>query len=288
MRYATRIGRLLCGAALLVAGCESGGPRGGGTLGSEDDVWAIRCTTLRGADQFRIAEGYAEALRRVAGLKADLVQVLASDDGTSVYYGRYRRVYGAEEAHEHYRPSPLRDLDTIRSLQVAGAEKWPFMLATMDVLPTYRPAHAEWDLNNQQAGYWSLHVAVFYNTDDFQSRRAAAEEYCRLLRERGEEAYYHHGTVNSSVYIGLFPKEAIRHVQREVPMAGKVVATTEIVDPQMQAAQQRFPESLHNGHRRYEVRRDPATGAVRERLPTPSFPVRTPRGQRLYEQTGRE
>jgi hypothetical protein len=142
--------------------------------------------------------------------------------------------------------------------------------------------------SNNAEGYWSLHVAVFYNTKDFHNRRWAAEEYCRYLREQGVEAYYHHAAAQSSVYVGVYPENAVVEVRREKPMAGRVELVNVIQDPDLQKAQKDFPISLHNGHKRYDITRVQDEGKlVRKRTPTPSFPVRTPRGQRQYEQFGR-
>lgn len=260
--------------------------KGGGLLeglfggDKDDEIWAIRCITYQGADQYARAERVAEALRRVSGLKADLVQVLADDEGTSVYYGRYKRRFSGGNKEERWEPDAKRDLELIRKLQPQGTNDWPFLLATMDVLPTYRSSRPEWDLNNAD-GYWTLHVAVFYNTETMTGRRRAAEEYCRILREQGEPAYFHHGTANSSVYIGAFPKSSVQAVRQEDAVAGQVTTVNRIVDPKLRELAERFPHSLHNGHEMYEVLRDPKTGEVQQRIPTPSFLAIMPKARQL-------
>ncbi len=277
MRLASRSGILISTAALLIcAGCESGGPILGGRSGAaEQDISAIRCITLRGPGRFETAEEYAEALKRVEGLKPELVQVLSDDDGTHIYYGRYRRLPTAAGEPARYRPAHAKDLERIRALRLSSGNVWPFILATMEVLPTYRGSHPEWDLENAR-GHWSLHVAVFYNTELMQSRRTAAEEYCGVLRAQGEDAFYHHGATRSSVYIGVYPEGAVQTFRKQNPLAGTVETTRRIVAPQMLAAQERFPHSLHNGHKFYEVIRDPESGEVVKRLPAPTFPVLLP------------
>ena len=275
MRLARRCGMCLATTALLIcAGCESGGPTFGGRA-AEEDIWAIRCITLRGPGRFATAEEYAEALKRVKGLKPELVQVLSDDDGTHIYYGQYRRRPTAAGESAQYSPDQTKDLERIRDLRLSSENIWPFILATMDVLPTYRGSHPEWNLENAR-GYWSLHVAVFYNTESMQARRTAAEEYCALLRSQGEDAYYHHGATRSSVYVGVYPENAVQTFRKQNPLAGTVETTRRIVDPQMLAAQERFPHSLHNGYEFYEVIRNPETGEVAKRLPAPSFPVLLP------------
>jgi len=271
---------ILMAALLVCAGCETTG-NGISFIGksSDEELWAIRCITLHGSDRFRLSKMYAEALKKVPGLKPDLVQVISDEDGTGLFYGRYRRIYGAERSGKMYKPNHLRDLETVRTLRFQGAEVWPFILASMDVLPTYRSHHPEWNLANVD-GYWSLHVAVFYNTDAMRSRQSAAEEYCGLLRKDGVDAYFHHGPVNSSVYVGTYPREAVTEVRREAPLRGEVVTTNTIVDPRFLEAQKRFPISLHNGHKMYEVIRNRRTGEVKNRIPAPSFPVIIPKAQR--------
>lgn len=282
-RPAQRAAALLMGwALLLAAGCNSPGGAGGMSRSSNDEeVWAIRCITLTTADRFQRANAYAEALKKAAGLKPELVQVLSDEDGSAVFYGRYRREYGPTGGSERFRPDHLKDLETIRSLRLAGAEVWPFLLASLDVLPTYRSTHPEWNLATVD-GYWSLHVGVFYNTENMRSRRSAAEEYCALLRQQGEDAYYHHGPANSSVYVGTYPKEAVVEVRREEPLTGVVQNVLRIVDPRMLEAQKRFPTGTENGHTLYEIHRG-ADGEVKERVATPSFPVILPKAQRQID-----
>jgi hypothetical protein len=264
---------------LLLAGCATPGKLGAPASNNDEEVWSIRCLTLHETNRFERATAYADALQRVKGLRPELVQVLTDEDGTAVFYGRYQREYGPEGATEHFKPDQLQDLRTIRELSVrtGGGDAWPFYLAELDVLPTYRSAHPEWNLA-QAEGYWSLHVAVFYNTEQFRSRRSAAEEYCALLREKGEEAYFHHGTVNSSVYVGLYPEGAVAEVRREDPLAGRMTTTLKMVDPRLAAAQERFPTSVQNGHTIYEVTRDHG-GQVTQRTPARSFPVVIPKAK---------
>ena len=66
---AIRSGRLvsLTLLAFLSGGCEMAG----GTLSlrpsaDDEDVWAIRCLTLRGSNRFQLARSYTDALKKVA------------------------------------------------------------------------------------------------------------------------------------------------------------------------------------------------------------------------------
>jgi hypothetical protein len=277
-------GLFVAGLALtLIAGggCENGGGAGM-ELHGDEEVWAIRCATLTGPERFTQADNLATALKTVKGLRAELVQVVHEDDGSTIYYGRYRRRYGETNPKRQFDPSHLKSLEIIRNLVVQGARVQPFMLASMDVLPTFDSAHPEWDLTTVD-GHWSLQVGVFYNTKTMRSRRSAAEQYCAVLRARGEDAYFHHGVVNSSVCIGIYPVGAVTEVRRENPFSGDVTMISRIADPQMLAAQERYPVCLHNGHEMHEVIRDPKTRQVIRREPYPSFPVLLPRAQALRD-----
>ncbi|MBK9119590.1 MAG: hypothetical protein IPM18_08305 [Phycisphaerales bacterium] len=277
---------------LTLCGCETTGggtASGGGLLGGSpaEEIWSIRCITLTGPQRHALADQYLEALRRVNGLRRNLVSVVHDDDGAHVFYGRYRRVYAPDGTPVGYEPDVSRDLRFIQELALQTSlaqEVLPFRLASMDVLPTFRSSHPEWNLEDAD-GHWSLHVAVFYNTHDFQTRRSAAEEYCRLLREAGEDAYFHHGTANSSVYIGTYPAGAVRTLREQDAFSGESRTRMVIVDERMRAAQQRFPESLQNGHRFSEVvtRRGRDGRMERITLPSPSFPVVIPKALQREE-----
>lgn len=267
-------------AAVALALCASHAPAG---LENED-IWEIRCGSARGNERFRIANSYAEALKKVKGLKADLVRVIEESGAATVYYGRYERRYkdlGAADAYT-YSPDPAKDLQLIRSLSLSvpdprGGEKllWPFSLATLEASPVVSTANAEWELT-RAAGHWSLQVAVFYNTDRMTQRKFAAEEYCKILRQDGEEAYFYHGAVNSSVFVGAFPKAAIRTETRENPLTGVLEVKSRMVDAKLLALQKKFPHNLHNGAIAYERVRGRG-GAPDRREAHTSFPVEIPR-----------
>ncbi len=255
-----------------------------GSRGDDEEIWAIRCITLTSPDRFQRADNYAEALKKVSGMKPKLVQVLSDEDGTAVFYGRYKPVYAPDGTIQRYRPDHLKDIKAIRDLSMSGphGDVWPFLMASMDLLPTYRSGHPQWEVSKAD-GYWTLHVAVFYNTDTLRSRRSVAEEYCALLRKQGEEAYYHHAAARSSVYVGTYPLTGVAEVRRENPLSGDVTITSRIAGPSMVAAQKRFPHSLHNGHKMYNLVRNATTGRVSERVAASSFPVMLPKARRQQE-----
>ncbi len=276
-----RRGSLRLAVLLVACGLCAGAWAGPFGRDKEQDIWAIRCVSLTGAQRFQRAEQYAELLRKVKGLRPRLVQVLHVEDESRVYYGKYKRVYDKRKKTEKFKPDPKRDLELVRMLSMdvrteTGQVRpvWPFIYATLEPLPMGRSSHPEWELRNAP-GYYSLQVAVFYNTEQMRQRRYAAEQYCKLLREKGEEAYFDHGETNSSVCIGAFPKSAIQTYQEEDPLTGVIRVRSRIVDRRMLALQKKYPYNLHNGRIFYEVARDPKTGK-KIRTPHGSFPVIIP------------
>jgi hypothetical protein len=252
----------------------------------DEDVWAIRCIALRREDRHRWGRWFGERLKSTPGLKGNLVRVEHEADVTNVYYGRYRRDIKAARGKQEserivFRPNIRKDLELIQSLSMTmdGQTVWPFGVATPVELPAPPVGNAAWNLNNID-GYWSLHVGVFYDTETMRGRKKLAAEYCRLLRGQGEPAYFHHGAVRSSVYLGVFPKAAIQEFKREDPYTGAISIVSKIVDAKMLGLQRRFPESLHNGHKAYDIVRDPSSKQVKERRLFRSFPVKLPRAER--------
>lgn len=261
-----------------------------GARAEDEDIWTIRCGSARGSERSRISRAYADALKKLKDLKSDKIFVLDEDGEAVVFYGRYVRkvVVEKDETGEprerfRYKPDPRSDLALIRSLSQTlpdptGGQRvdWPFALAALEAMPLRQKSKlAKWELS-QSKGYWTLQIAVFYNTPDMTQRKYAAEEYCRLLREeKGEDAYYHHGEVNSSVFIGSFPKSAIKADGKANPLTGIVEVTNQIADPKLTALRTKYPHNLHNGAVFSEKLRDKSGQAAR--VPHASFPVKVPR-----------
>jgi hypothetical protein len=145
----------------------------------------------------------------------------------------------------------------------------------MDLLPGgANSEHPEWEISNAK-GYWSLNVGVFYNEGGMRERKKASEEYVKILRGEGVEAYFHHGAERSSVCVGAFPKEAIQTMQRSNPLTGALTVTNRIVDARMLKLQEKYPHNLHNGAIFYELIWNPKT-QKKEKEPHYSFAVQIP------------
>jgi hypothetical protein len=268
---------LAFGWVATLAGCAQGeltflGPRGG------DEIWAIRAITTVGGDHARSAEAYADALRKVDGLRSRLVRIIHDSVTSKVYYGRYLREYDVQTGNATFKPPHRDDLRVIRGLTLGAGGSRPFAMALPELLPI-PSTHPEWDLTRQTTGHWSLHVAVFYNEGRMNQRRKAAEDYCSELRRQGELAFFHHGPVKSSVCIGLFPESALKTMTKTDRRTGTPISGTVYADPRLAALQKKFPNNLENGHIINRIVRDPVTQQIVRRTANESFVVRVP--QRL-------
>ena len=190
-------------AVLLVAlvGCAaSGGGRGAS--------WTIQCLEAPGAVGAERLEEVATSLKRTPGIRPDDVFVqIGSDDMARLCYGSYRRPVDAKTGRRS-NPADLRaDLALIRELADDAGRRYFYM-----ALPVRKPmpdvGDPAWRLGNVPAKY-SLQVAAFEPTDDFGDFKEAAVAFCKLLRDRGYEAYYHHTEVGSLVTVGAFGADAV-------------------------------------------------------------------------------
>lgn len=232
-----------CSTLLLMGGCQNN-PREPG------QPWTIHVTTIGGPDQFERTEQIAESLKSVPDLDADKLQVIHDGDGGQIYYGSYERYWDPATEAWQFEPDPHPDLALIQSLTYDGRTR-PFQTAMLQEEAGSVGGDPEWEASRAD-GHWALQVAVFYNTETFQQRRQAAVQYCEILRERGLEAYYHHGTQMSTVVLGAFPEDAMQTVQGERQVApGRRLSRSEavIVHPRLKALREQFPHTLENGHR---------------------------------------
>jgi hypothetical protein len=195
---------------LLGAGCENkpGQPVNLFDAGGGSEKWTIRCRRMEGPGHVEQVEMLAKMLRQVKQLKADQVRVVSDANGSTVYYGQYRRVASSTSDQLAFPPEFLKDIEFIRSLSY-GPGSSPFLTAQPELIDTTSASkHPEWEATNS-AGTHSLLIAVFYNTPTFSQRKETAEQYVELLRQDGFPAYYYHEAVKSFVFVGDFTAQDI-------------------------------------------------------------------------------
>jgi hypothetical protein len=163
---------------------------------------------LSGPYRAQHAEQFAETLKRTPGIRPKDVFVRDESDGYArLYYGTY---YRRTDPKTGKRPIPeqmRKDLDFLK--QLVDATGRPYFLGALPVrMPTPDVGDPQWALSSVQ-GMYTLQVAAFEPTDNFAEYKQAAAEFCALLREKGHQAFYHHGKTGSEVTVGAFGPNAV-------------------------------------------------------------------------------
>lgn len=225
---------VICFGSLLVtgSGCEETTPKASpgvrqsfdvkpsGLLGPKGAPWTLECLKFRGSYSESMATEYAKVLQMTEGVRADDVVVMARNaEEHTIYYGTYFRETDPETGRRSTPQAMVRDRQLIKSLamMVDGTNKFPFLQTRAVRLPLPDVGPAEWRLDRVDAKY-SLQVAAFEPTDEFWDYKEAAVAYCRLLRDRDYEAYFHHGGGASIVSVGAFGADALTFPSKGLPI----------------------------------------------------------------------
>ena len=247
---------VLTAMAAIVVGCNSevGLPGGfGGLLGRKaddsGDQYSILLMTVPGAQHIQQAKYFEEQTRKQTGWRD--VYLVHKEDHSLLFRGKYTSIEHAEKY--------LRQAKKFRSR--AGTQPFPRAMTVPLAGKVIGPP--EWNIENVQCDYTVL-IATFHNTEEVAGRKKAAVETCRWLRERGWDAYYHHGLTESGVMIGRFDRSVAKMVQRPGHPPEMMV-----ISPKVKAVQKEFPQLAINGAQELKVHKDAKTGKVYK------VPVRT-------------
>ncbi|MBU0719530.1 MAG: hypothetical protein KJ749_14900 [Planctomycetes bacterium] len=184
--------------------------------------WTIRCLELRGPHRLRQIEQIAETLRRTAGIDPSRVSVADDSDGVArLYYGTYYRRTDRKTGKRSTPRELSNDLKLIRELGTGPGEYY-FIAAVPVRMPTPNVGDPAWDLRKAD-GVYTLQVGIFESTDEFWEYKQAAVEFCKLLRERGYQAYYYHTDAASTVTVGTFGEDAVIPNPRGLPSYSREV-----------------------------------------------------------------
>jgi hypothetical protein len=271
-------------SSLLVGlpGCANAGGSDGGRgslFGEKGAPWTILCLELSGPTRTGEIEQFAEALRNTPAIQSRDVVVRNESDGVArLYYGHYRWL-SAKDGKPAPMPASMRnDLTMLRQLGDPAGRRY-FLRAIPVRMPTPDVGNPDWALTEAK-GVYTLQIAVFEPTDDFFEYKEAAAEYCRFLRGKNYEAYYHHTNAASLVTVGSFGPDAVIKPPPEVAHKEYIKQGTMVLPVYSGAilALQRdelLKYNLHNGGIRYT--RSPGGDRVPELSQLVEIPRRTPK-----------
>ena len=263
-------------AFLTLSGCATtaAGPpkaagksaaRGAPKSSGRGPAWTILALELHGPTSTGDVQRFAETLKGTPGIRADEVFVREEAGAARLYYGNY--VWPeAKKGGRTPMPAPLRnDLAMLKQLGDSAGGRY-FLRAMPVRMPTANVGNPDWALTNAK-GLYTLQVGVFEPAGDFTEYKEAAAEFCKLLREQGHEAYYHHTDAASMVTVGSFGREAIiQPADKKAASRGAVAVP--VYHPNIIAMQQKelLKHNLLNGGIQYVRKPDGSRVPIMSRL----------------------
>jgi hypothetical protein len=247
----------------LLAGCDAMKSPFGPRTGAEPK-YTILCLQAQGPAHAQNAEGLAQLLRDVRGIDPHAVRLQHEPDVSRVYYGQYRQRWNRTTGVAEPEPAARTDLERIRQLSLGGQDTYPFLMARVVSLPRSPVVPGQWELSDCPGAY-TLQIGVFYDTPpEFTQRREAAEQAVKLLRDRGYQAWYHHGDARSTIFVGSFDESAVM-----VGPDGRQTYSQPVID--LQQSEEDFRYNTHNGRIVYR-------NLAGRKVPEGSVLIRVPRG----------
>jgi len=236
---------LLAGAlgATALTGC-------GGDLFGQKNPEDARFTILlrtHGSPTTHVQESelFRKRLTEVVGWKD--VFIIHKPDHSELCWGTYPTIAAAKD-----------NLRTAQNYVAPSGEK-VFELAIILPLPEKDVGPPEWNIQNAKGTYTVL-IAEFFDVPEanppYLGRKNIALDYCKQLRDKGEEAYYFHGPAKSFVYVGAFPASAVKKVE----LNG--VVRPVVQDPKMLDVLKTHPFLAVNGCAKPVQVVNPVTGKV--------------------------
>ena len=209
----------------------------------------------------------ADHVTRIARYKAQTeidtnwkgLQIVHKPDHSELRWGRYRSISEAQ-----------KDLKKVKTYRTAIGIPL-YSKAIIIPLPGRDVGPTEWNLLNSTGAY-SVVVAIFYDVPeaDYFGRKRNAVAYCKQLREKGEQAYFHHGISQSTVTVGMFGESAVQMVHE------RDIIRPEIREPRMAEIAARYKYLAVNGLREKQWVINPKTGKPKK-VDTKPYPVHVPK-----------
>ena len=264
-----------------------------------DAQWTIYCQAIAGLNHVELANNLKTQLLKITPMKD--WYVIHEDAQSVLYYGFYRAI-DATDPKESQRAQT--DHRQIQSMTDQSGERLFGHSYFVEITTPDPTAPAEWNLANA-GGYWSLQIAAY---KDSPKRKQFAVDAVREARAQGLPAYFYHGENTSMVFIGAWPRSAVKEQDessatspdpsqpllvlsqplpsgaptevrdREGNLVHAVAPHLEPLDPSLIEAMQKYPNNVVNGEVHTSRVKDPVSGQEQQ-IPDPSFLVEIPRKQ---------
>ncbi|MGD0770698.1 MAG: hypothetical protein ABSB42_21155 [Tepidisphaeraceae bacterium] len=171
-------------------------------------LYTLHCATFTGPSHILDAKRTKELLIRSTGSKD--WYVVHSAEESDLYFGYYKTFDDRSQLAEYTRAQT--DRARVSSLVSQDGDAMFSEVVFTSINMPDPPAPKEWDLASNP-GYWTLQIAVYKGSPE---RKQAAVDAVRGFREHGIEAYFRHGPATSEVYIGSWPRQAVREQESSV------------------------------------------------------------------------
>jgi hypothetical protein len=229
----------------------------------------LLCNSFSGTAHVVEAARAKEYLKSLT--KSDQWYVIHGSDESDLFYGFYSTDDDQAQTDESRRARS--DQSMLTKMVDEDGRKMFAQVLFVPINPPDPPAPKEWEVMNNP-GFWTLQIVVYR---DSPQRKQAAIDTVRALRSQGLDAYYHHGEVMSFVYVGSWPREAVKEQQEKSaksddpsqpllvmsgPIAGAenaqfqtkdgrkmkvIMPKLEIVDPGLKQMVDQYPYTYVNG-----------------------------------------
>lgn len=274
------LGLMSCCASAFAADNEN-------PLPPDDAMFTIYCKSFSGPTRVGDAKITRDALAKSTGMKG--FYVVHSADESTLFYGYYRSLNTEAEDSQERKDAERAKSDRRKLLELKDADGQRIFVMCSAILIQREGSEGppEWDLTRTPPdAFWSVLIAVYRDNPD---RKKVAVEAVRQLRSQQIDAYYLHGPISSLIFIGTWPRTAIREQESDVakvddpnvelrvidtplpPNAPREYVTPEgkkirwiapqidITDPSLRRTLDRYPEFMTNGEVFRKRVRDPKT-----------------------------
>jgi len=231
--------------------------------------YTLLCQAFTGPTHIVDSRRLKEMLIQHTGMKT--WYVLHSADESDLYYGFYKTYDDRNQPAEYSRAQ--QDHSNVASLLDSNGQPVFSQVIFVPISLPDPPAPPEWEIAHND-GYWTLEIGVY---KDSPQRKQFAVDAVKAARAQGVPAYYHHELAQSVVFVGSWPKGAVKEQEAASagtddpdqpllvlsgPIAGAenavirapdgrpykvVMPRVEIVDPSLKAAIAKYPDFYVNG-----------------------------------------